>query len=89
MRIETDLARASRKLQDLRDPYKNYNAMEEKRLQTQEMEEFDILEGILEEETNILQPDMNVAAIPSEIEPKATMPSVGEITPSPPSSLDK
>ena len=48
-----------------------------------------ILEGILEEETNILQPDMNVAAIPSEIEPKATMPSVGEITPSPPSSLDK
>ncbi|HSP06500.1 MAG TPA: M13 family metallopeptidase, partial [Acidobacteriota bacterium] len=27
MRIETDLAGASRKLADLRDPYKNYNAM--------------------------------------------------------------
>ncbi len=27
MRIETDLASASRKLEDLRDPYKNYNSM--------------------------------------------------------------
>ncbi len=65
---------------------KNLKDMEEKKLQSQEKEEEGIPEGALEEETPA---GYACGCTPSQIEPKATIPSVGEITPSPPSSLEE
>ena len=65
---------------------KKIKLMEEKEGQTKENEELDIPEAVLEEECNTIQPDINAAATPMEIDPKAIPPSVNETMVNPPSS---